>query len=98
WYGGAIVFAASLVVAMAAGLVYCTHVARRLVAARRRDVLRAFVPGALAGGAVLAVSLVTRDALVARGFGEAAQVGAVLAIAGTSIAIVGLAIRRGSVG
>jgi len=98
WYGGAIAFAASLVLAMVVGLVYCTHVARRLVSARRRDVLRAFVPGSLAGGAVLALSLVTRDALIARGFDEAVQVGAVLSLAGVAMLIVGLAIRRGSVG
>ena len=65
---------------------------------RRRDVLRAFVPGSLAGGAVLALSLVTRDALIARGFDEAVQVGAVLSLAGMAMLIVGLAIRRGSVG
>ena len=98
WYGGAVAFAASLVLAMTVGLVYCTHVARRLVSARRRDVLRAFVPGALAGGAVLALSLVTRDALSARGVDEAVQVGAVLSLAGVAMSIVGLSIRRGSVG
>jgi len=56
------------------------------------------VPGSLAGGAVLALSLVTRDALIARGFDEAVQVGAVLSLAGVAVSIVGLSIRRGSVG
>lgn len=98
WQGGAIAFAASLVLAMGAGLAYCTRAARVLVSARRRDVLRAFVPGSLAGGAVLALSIVIRDALIARGFDEAVQVGAVAALTGVAMTIVGLAIRRGAAG
>jgi hypothetical protein len=98
WYGGAVAFAASLVLAMVVGLVYCTHLARRIVAARRRDLLRSFLPGSMTGGAVLAVSLVVRDALAARGFGESVEVGAVVSIAGVAMILCGLAIRQGRVG
>ena len=67
-------FAASVTVALGAGLVYCLHVARRLVGARRREVARAFVPGALAGGLVLALSLVAREACARFGLGDAVLV------------------------
>jgi PST family polysaccharide transporter len=104
WYGGqtpygaATVFAASVVVALAVGLVYCLHVARRMVGARRREVARAFVPGALAGGLVLALALTAREACLRFGAGDATMVFAVLALAGASMLAAGYALKRGALG
>jgi PST family polysaccharide transporter len=97
-YGAATVFAASVVVALAVGLVYCLHVARRMVGARRREVARAFVPGALAGGLVLALALTAREACLRFGAGDATMVFAVLALAGASMLAAGYALKRGALG
>ena len=97
-FGGATMFAASVVVALAVGLVYCLHVARAIVGARRREVLRAFVPGALAGGGALAVSAVAQRACVQFAVGDAVEVFAVLAIGGGVMLAGGYAIKRGAVG
>jgi hypothetical protein len=86
------------VVALAVGLVYCLHVARRMVGARRREVARAFVPGALAGGLVLALALTAREACLRFGAGDATMVFAVLALAGASMLAAGYALKRGALG
>jgi PST family polysaccharide transporter len=98
WKGGATMFAASIVVALAVGLVYCVHAARRLVDARRREVLRAFVPGALVGGATLAVCEALRMGAESRGVGDGVLVAVVLAVAVAAMAAGGFAVKRGAVG
>lgn len=98
WYGGATMFAASVAVALACGLVYCMHVARRMVSARRRVVLRAFVPGALAGGSATALCMAARMGCEQAGLGEAVQVVVVLGIGGGAMLLGGYAIKRGAIG
>lgn len=98
WYGGATMFAGSMVVAQLCGLVYSVHVARRIVDARRRAVLRAFAPGALAGGSVLSLCLLARWGCERTAIGESVQVAVILGIAGIAMLCSGLAIKRGAVG
>jgi len=98
WKGGATAFAGAVAIAHAAGLVYCLVAARRIVSARRRDVMRALTPGAAAGGAALALSVAVRDLAERLEWGDAACVAAVLAVAGAAMLAGGVAIRRGAVG
>jgi len=98
WQGGATMFAASIVLALAVGLVYCLHMARRLVEARRREVLRALVPGALLGGATLGVCAAMRMVFATRGIGDEVLVAVVLAVAAIAMLAAGVSIKRGAIG
>jgi len=98
WKGGATAFAGAVAVAHLAGLAYCLVVARRIVSARRREVLRALVPGAALGGAALALGALARAGVESLALGEPFVVGAVLAVSGLAAAAGGLAIKRGVVG
>lgn len=98
YYGGATWFAASINVSLAIGLAYCMHVSRRLVDARRRELLRALVPGALLGGFTLVVAIGVRNACASYEVADMVQVFAVLAVAGLAMLASGIALKRGVVG
>ncbi len=98
WYGGATMFAASVTLSLLVGLAYCMHASRRLLGAQRREIVRAFVPGALLGGATLALSAMVREGCVRFAIADAWQVVAVLALAGVTMLASGFALKRGMAG
>jgi O-antigen/teichoic acid export membrane protein len=96
--GGATMFAGSIAVALGAGFVYSLHAARRLVGARRRQVLRAMLPGAFVGGASLAACVLVQRGAERFALSEPVEVFATLALAALAMAVGGYLLRRGAIG
>lgn len=90
-------FATSILCSLSVGLVYCLHVSRRLVGARRREVARAMVPGAIAGGVTLALCALLKEICTRQELNPAWTVCGVLSIAGFAMIFSGLALKRGIV-